>query len=289
MSKTHHCPHCGQRIAININAVGSYSKPRLRPGTMILESTRPSPFRNEAPAIPMPPGYEIRNESASFLPTTEAHVKVPLLRSLITGGYAGIAGGVIVAYLNMYSVWGRVSGWGSVGYGVMWGGLFFFGTSFIYWLSITGKYDNLLSRIETYTGVDIDQDGEVGTPEPPTIRVEVKEGGNWRFANLPGDNETLQRFASDILNNIRTFSEQGANENGYGTDNFKKLRGIFLEKGWAAWNHPSRRQQGVSLTRSGQWVLKEIASTPLPYRDSGVQNEGGDARGSRLYERFKHI
>lgn len=280
------CPHCGKALTINI---GGYANKRNKPGSRVFESTRPSPFKNEAPAIPMPPGYEIRNESASFLPTTEAHVKVPLLRSLITGIYVGITGGVIVTYLNMYGVWGRVSGWGSVGYGIMWGGLLFFGTSFIYWLSITGKYDNLLSRIETYTGVDIDQDGEIGSPEPPTIRVEVKEGGNWRFANLPGDNDSLQKFASDILNGIRTFSEQGANENGYGVDNFKKLRSIFLEKGWAAWNHPTRHQQGVSLTRSGQWVLKEIANTPLPYRDVNVQNDGTSAGSSTLHERFRHI
>lgn len=277
------CPHCQHKIEIQV----ATPKPLPRPGKRLFESTRPTSLRNEAATIPMPPAYQSEAQSPVFMPTTEANVIVPLLQSLITGVFIALPVGLVVGLIDIKL--DNMVIRGSIGSGFLWAGVTLFSVTCWQWITRSNEYNNLLWKIETITGMDVDGDEKVGQPEPPTIRVEVKEGGNWRFANLPGDNESLQKFASDILNGIRTFSEQGANENGYGIDNFKKLRGVFLEKGWAVWNHPQRRQQGVSLTRSGQWVLKEIANTPLPYREVDVQNNGTEIGSSTLHERFRHI
>lgn len=281
------CPHCGGRIELNIKPVGGYPK-RPAPDTSTLHSTSRTPFKNDAVAIPsVSPGYQQESQSATFLPTTEANVIVPFLQAVITGVFIGVPVGLLVGLIDVKLDTLVIRG--SIGSGLLWGAVTVFSVTFWQWISRSGEYNNLLWRIETITGMDVNGDEEVGQPEPPTVRVEVREGHTWRFANLPGSDEALQAFARDVLNGIRTFSEQGANDNGYGVDNFKKLRALFIEKGWAAWNHPTHKQQGIRLTRSGEWLVREIAGTPLPYRDAHVQKDGVDAGGSTQYEKFTHI
>lgn len=277
------CPHCQKRIDVSVTASGGYPKPTS--GPLTLHSTSRTPFKNDAVAIaPVVPGYEVRNESATFLPTREAHVYVPLLRSLITGCYWGVIGGSVITLLNMQGVWGRVGAWGSLGYGVLWGGLLFVGTSFFYWITITGKYDGLLSRVETYTGVDIDGDGEVGQPEPRTIQVEVDSGKSKQWEELPGDEAALIEFAKSIISGRVTFSEDGASTSGFGVTNFRKLRDKFFKHHWAEWKDPKARNQGITLYRAGRTVLSRIAETPVNAEvEAGMSNqfvEKGTGKGS---------
>lgn len=278
------CPCCQSKINISATASGGYPK-RPAPDTTTLHSSQHSPFKNDAVAIaPVAPGYEVRNESATFLPTREAHVYVPLLRSLITGCYWGVIGGSVITLLNMQGVWGRVGAWGSLGYGVVWGSLLFVGTSFFYWITITGKYDGLLSRVETYTGVDIDGDGEVGQPEPRTIQVEVDNGKSKQWEELPGDEAALIEFAKSIISGRVTFSEDGAAATGYGVTNFRKLRDKFFKHHWAEWKDPKARNQGITLYRAGRTVLSRIAETEVNAEvEAGMSNqfvEKGTGKGS---------
>lgn len=281
------CPCCQSKINISVTASGGYPK-RPATDTTTLHSSQHSPFKNDAVAIPsVSPGYQSEAQSPAFLPTTEANVIVPFLQAVITGVFIGVPVGLVVGLIDVKLDTLVIRG--SIGSGLLWGAATLFIVTFWQWMSRSGEYNNLLWRIETITGMDVNGDEEVGKPEPPTVRVEVKEGHTWRFANLPGSDEALQAFARDVLSGIRTFSEQGANDNGYGVDNFKKLRALFVEKGWAVWNHPSRKQQGIRLTRSGEWLVREIAGTPLPYRDASVQKDGVDVGSSTQYERFTHI
>lgn len=231
------CPHCHNKIEISI-APGVAA----RPGAKVFESTaRRVPFKSAAAAAPLPPSYEAYTETTSFLPTTESHVKVPFLQAIIAGGFVGLIVGVVVTSACVY---GKIRFGTSLMYGSTWALFTFMGISCIYWFARTSDYNGLLRRVETVTGLDINQDGDIGEPEPAIVRVEVKEGKTWKFANLPGDNAALQSFARDVVNGIRTFSEAGANDNGYGISNFKKLRDLFIDRGWAVWNHPTNKQQG---------------------------------------------
>lgn len=211
----------------------------------------------------MPSSYTAERFAPAFLPNRESHVTVPLLRSLITGGFFGLTAGVLTSYL---AIMGKGGVWYSIELGLIIGGIVFFGGSFFYWLYITGQYDNLLSRVETVTGLDLNQDNQVGPPpkpEPRTIRVEVEQGKSREWEDFPGDEAALVEFAKDVVSNRVTFSEKGAGDSGYGIANFRELRDIFITRHWAEWKDEQNRQQGVSLYRAGRTILNRIAETPL--------------------------
>lgn len=126
---------------------------------------------------------------------------------------------------------------------------------------------SLLQTIESVTRRDLNGDGHIGQPQQPapphTIRVEVKEGGRYQFATLGVEPEKLQALAVAVLRGD-SFSERTATRYGLTQEEFRSLRDEFLDRGWASWNHPNRKQQGVSLTRGGLFILKEIKAAPLP-------------------------
>lgn len=229
----------------------------------------------------LPANYTAERIAPTFLPSRESHVTVPLLRSLITGAFFGITVGGTFAFL---AVMGKATAWYAIELGAVAGGIVFFGGAFFYWLYITGQYDGLLSRVETVTGLDIDQDGKVGPPERREISVKVETTNGRQFEDLPGDEAALVEFAKDVVSGRLTFSERGAIESGYGQDNFKKLRDIFIARHWAEWKDANNRNQGVNLYRAGKSILMKIADTPAePESAVGMTNqiaERGTNRGS---------
>lgn len=261
------CPNCGAKIEISLSVA---DKPAGR-GLTLFQSSRKSIFTNAAaPAIPtLPTGYTAERQSPAFLPTKESNVIVPLLESLITGAFIGVS--VLGVTMYNFGFWA----------GLTWGGVSFLGASFVQWIRLTGNYRNLLWRLETITGQDLDSSGEVGKPEPPPppIRVEVQEGQSLKFAELPGDRAALIEFAKKVNSGIVTFSESGARRAGYGAAEFGRLRDVFIARHWAYWNHPTQRQQGVSLRGSGRTILRELA-VPLPSQGVlGRESAGTVGRG----------
>lgn len=155
----------------------------------------------------------------------------------------------------------KLSGGESAWYGIIAGGIVMFGTAAVYWFKKTNFYDGLLiQRIEPYLDLDLNGDGEVGPP--PTIQVEVKseDGNRWQFADLPGSPEALREFAKRVLMGQGFTDETGAMA-GLTQREVRDLRAAFVEKGWAGWNHPTRRQQGIELRHVGKSVLRAIAAS----------------------------
>jgi hypothetical protein len=127
---------------------------------------------------------------------------------------------------------------------------------------------SLLEIVETITHKDIDKDGVVG--KPTVVKVEVKNKGTWQFATLPGKPENLVALAQAITTG-ESFAERTATDKGLTQEEYSNLRDMFVDRGWAAWNHKTRRQAGVTLTVSGKSVLRSIAAAPLPQDDAGVE------------------
>lgn len=251
------CPHCGQRIELNIGPVAP-ARSRKLPGVTVFHSSKRTIFQSDAAAVApnLPAGYTAERQSPAFLPTKEANVIVPLLESLITGAFVGVC---TIAGVTWYRA--------SFLDGLAWGGISLLAASFVQWIRLTGSYRNLLWRLETVTGLDVDGSGEVGEPEPPKpppIQVQVQQGQSWQFAELPGDPAMLHLFAQKVTGGVVTFSEAGARQTGYGAANFGLLRDVFIARHWAAWNHPTQRSQGVSLRQSGKTILEQITQTPPP-------------------------
>lgn len=282
----HRCPHCGAKLELNISPAGRPARKRST-GMTVFQSSHRSVFRSDAAAPALPAGYKEERQSAAFLPTKEANVIVPLLESLITGAFVGVCTVALVTYVQR-SFWD----------GLAWGGISLLSASFFQWIRLTGSYRNLLWKLETITGMDVDNSGEVGEPAPivQAIRVEVQEGQSLKFADLPGDRAALVEFAKKVNSGIVTFSEAGARRAGYGAAEFGRLRDVFIERHWAYWNHPSQRQQGVSLRGSGRAILAQLAA-PLPFSAvTGGESGGTLARGGAqardndsLHGKFEHI
>lgn len=275
------CPHCGARL--ELIAAASRTTQR-RAGLTVFQSSRRTIFNSDTAASTMPAGYTAERQSPAFLPTKESNVIVPLLESLITGAFIGVSVTAVVIY--QYGFWA----------GLTWGGVSLLGASFVQWIRLTGNYRNLLWKLETITGQDLDDSGDIGPPAPPPpIRVEVQEGQSLKFADLPGDRAALIEFAKKVNSGIVTFSEAGARRAGYGAAEFGRLRDVFIARHWAYWNHPTQRQQGVTLRQSGKTILAQLAaplpSSIVPGRESAgtVARGGTHARDDTLSEKYVPI
>lgn len=116
----------------------------------------------------------------------------------------------------------------------------------------------LLATVETIVK-EIAEPEPAKTSEPIVINAEIKEGkhSRWQFANLPGERGILIEFANDVLGG-KSFSERTAVKCGLTQDQFCGLRDVFIERGWAEWKHPTRKQQGAQLGRNGLAILRAI-------------------------------
>ena len=94
--------------------------------------------------------------------TFESDVAVPGIQALVSGLIAGLGGGGLAAALGSprFLLIGLGIGAGAMG---------------LAWFTLLREQRRLLWEVETITGVDWDQDGQVGPPEPPTVRVEIVE------------------------------------------------------------------------------------------------------------------
>lgn len=195
----------------------------------------------------------------------ESHVHVPANQAIITGCLWGP-----VAILTVFSV---ANIWTTIGQaavaGVVTGGITVFTVAALKWQAKTKFYDSLLQTIETAFDVDLDGDGVAG--EPTVIKVEVKseDGNRWQFADLPGKPDALRDFARRVLMGQGFTDETGAMA-GMTQREVKDLREVFVDRGWARWKHPQRKQQGIELRHVGKSVLRAISSSPALPGDAGA-------------------
>lgn len=238
------CPHCGKPIN---------EKKRL--ARRVFESSQK--LYNVAAAATHPPA-----SIPAHLPNRESHIFVPLIQSMVGGGFVGAITVIAVAKISQL---GGMPVRAAIDNGCTFGALAFLVVAGGIWFWRVHKYDGLLiHRIEEATGIDWNQDGQVGQPEPQTVKVEVKEenSGRWQFAELRIAQGKLKELSKAILSG-QTFAERTATDSGLSQEEFRDLRDKFIDRGWAQWNHPTRRQQGVSLTHRGRFILQTIAHEPM--------------------------
>lgn len=75
------------------------------------------------------------------------------------------------------------------------------------------------------------------------------------MVDLPASPAQLRDLSAGLLAGM-SFSEASWSGEGrpFSRDQFRKLRDVYLQKGWIAWANPKSKNQGVSLTRSGAAV-----------------------------------
>ena len=251
-----YCPHCGQSLSISPLSPGPG-----RSGWQQLTTLQHSQQLNNFSTVPM---VASAAEWQKVTPVSRLEPK-DVVTSVFDAGVSFLLVTVGAAGVCWYF---EVDLWIALAAGFLVALWRYFGG-----LSLA---KSLLEVVETVTQRDIDQDGEIGQPEPErhTVRVEVKsdQGQRWQFADLPGSPGALQSLASEILSG-NTFSERTAVKCGFTQEEFSSLRGLFLERGWAEWKHPTRKQQGVKLHWSGKHILRAICNAPLPYSPADGQND----------------
>jgi hypothetical protein len=198
-------------------------------------------------------------QSKYFEATRERPARALNLESdFVTPALQALTIGMFVFFLSIYAVWYFGWQWHFVCFAtIAAGGIFFLA-------SLTANR-KLLWIVESIVQSDLDGNEVVGTP--PTIRVETRQtdehGHHWQFADLVVDQSKLINFAKDIEAG-HSFSERTARRSGITQDELKDLRSEFIRKGWANWNNPKRPQQGVTLSRNGKAIIREIARAPSP-------------------------
>jgi len=128
--------------------------------------------------------------------------------------------------------------------------------------SIIQERRELLWKLETQEGRDLDGDGVVGKPEPFTVELVTKHAGGQRMQFIEfGVEEERARMLAKGLVAGRPFSESEWTGGGrpFSRREFRELRTELLERGLLEWRNPRAPAQGVELTAPGRHVMQRLA------------------------------
>lgn len=261
-----HCPHCGGALLIQAATPGP-----MHQGGWQQYAT----LQHAMPAPGLIPGsLPTESEWQKVTPVDRLQPRDVLTAGLdaaVSFSLVTIAAGGVCLYFDLY-LWPAPA----------------VGLSVAVWRYFNGLAlaKGLLEIVETLVQKDIDRDGHTGPAkaEPHTVRVEIKQEKQWNFIDLGVEPLKLQRLANEILAG-HPFTERTAAGCGLTQEEFGHIRDEFINRSLAKWNHPSRRQQGVSLTRGGKAALQAIISAPLPPAAAGQrENSLLAARSSTQHE-----
>lgn len=251
------CPHCGKRVPTQRSRAFTFEST----ANSLRQSSGQARFKNAAAAgytVPPPP---VSISHPTGLPSMESHVHVPANQAVVGGCLVAPAIGLTIfsiAYI------GNISTGTSILSGAIAGGITMFSTAAWQWFSKTAFYDSLLiQEAESYLGVDLDGDGDIG---PSVIKTEVRVNNNWKYADLPcdrGNEQALVDFLASVLAGTVTFSERGAISSGYNVDRFKELRAVFIKSGFA-YRKGKADNSPLVFTVSGNALMRDVVGNPPP-------------------------
>lgn len=219
---------------------------QMRTNEQAYHQSAPWQQAQQAPRPAVPAGHELETAIPARPANLASDVAVPLLQAAVTGCMAGLAL-VIIANLaeldiDLFYLWGGAS----------------LGVGFIAWLVLLGQTRRLLWAIERLVGLDLDGDQVSG---PPTkIQVEVTQGKQQMYLELPGSPQALATLARGVLGG-RSFAEDSWSGRGqpFSRGEFRELRDALIERRLATWRNPDAPTQGVVLTAAGRAVFRRLA------------------------------
>lgn len=196
------------------------------------------------PPVVEPERYRLHN--------TEAGVKVPFSQALISGVISGVAALIIAFVLEVLDPWKPAL--------VM----FALVTPLVWFLS-RRNWVGLVNRVETWTGLDLDQDGDIGEDRVTHIDLTSKVGATRRTQKLaiPATEEQLRRLAVGILGGV-TFAERNWTGRGrpFSIDQFRELRDYLEKAELLTKSNDKSNNQGFALTAKGRAMLAHYLPHP---------------------------
>jgi hypothetical protein len=203
------------------------------------------------------PGTFERSEP-SRIATREADVWVPFLQAALSGVLAAILSGAIV--LIVVLIWGEQLGlrWWLVPVTMTILGAVM--ATWV-WIEILNDTRELLWKVESYTGLDLNDDGEIGKPEPEQVRLEIlrerdNAGPGQFFHNLPVRPEVFTTWARAALNDqTLAVGAWTGNEGLFKREDYDALMAVMHDAGVVEWVNRDAHLQGRRLTRPGRAAL----------------------------------
>jgi hypothetical protein len=231
------CPKCGTQLNLNSDTWTAKAQAfTMRGEDAASLETIPQPLRPTP--IQIQPGAYIETPIAQQ--NIESNVKVPLLQSLVTGGLLGCAWTCASLYFGLPKPLLTTTG---------------ITLMFTYrtWASGVNMADSLLTRIEDYTKVDWNRDGQVGSqsvpqnnPQPVMQLVKVRSGYSATTDNGP----TYQPEPMEQFINIPGMPRSKPDEDPWTVERLTDV----LERAFISgrWGRVHRRELGMS---QGQWSV----------------------------------
>lgn len=213
-------------------------------------------MHNYALGASVAPGTSYMRQEPVAPATLEGNVAVPLLQSVISGVFAGVAAGGIAAIMEQpqSAIIGLITT--SV-------------TSGLVWSVVMRWHNSLLWKVEEVTGVDVDRDGEIGQPrQTPVDRFDKRHNDGspkrWKLDWLPIAPEETQRLAvAVVVDGIRFVRDELVKKKAIALNDYGPVIKVLKECGFLY-----KKGSGVALTYIGyKWLCQQIPDgmTPLPY------------------------
>ena len=187
---------------------------------------------------------------------TEGDVAVPLLQALITGALTGTVTLILMAMFFSTlreNVWPELRFWHLI---YTWLGTTAIVT-LIKWRDLLDDSRDLLRKMETYIGQDLDGDGHVGEPERVRLEMVDKRDGKNRqmFGDIPVDRQRMETFMRAALNGQSlTVSRWTGSAGLFSRSEFGAMCDTLRRAGILAWD--GSKNQGQILTRAGQAAFR---------------------------------
>jgi hypothetical protein len=132
------------------------------------------------------------------------------------------------------------------------------------WLWRLGVITDTLWDVEKVTGLDLNRDGAVGRPRP-SVHVEIASGNSQQYVDIEGLEtiQALRRFA--ILGVTNRLNERAVKSQfGWSREQWQETRDELVRRGVLSWNGQEGSTQGVSLTETGEKVMRAILDDLSP-------------------------
>lgn len=235
---------------------------------LIADYTRELSRRDE-----LPPGVsQVTREVPIRAPSVTGDVWAPLLIALISALVVFLSAGTLAL----------VAGW-TVKVPLVFAGA----TLAAIWFGhLSRGWDRLIWAVEELSGVDVNQDGDVGKP---TISIEVStrdDPNSLSYLHLPGTADQLRALAAGVVYQSRPLSEAEWTGSGapYSRREFRDLMARLDAAGAIRWKDERYKTQGREVTAFGRRVLAQLAEgtharMPTQRGPDALPAQVGEGRG----------
>lgn len=210
------------------------------------------PYNTEATQQVLTP--PVVDEGRYKLHTAQAAVGIPFGQAFISGAISGVAVMILAWVADILDPWKP--------------GLVIFAliTPAIWFLS-RHNWVGLVNRVEAWTGLDIDQDGDVNDEPKPVTNIDLttsENKGHRRTQRLqvPATEKQLQKLAIGLNGGVN-FSEKiwAGQGKPFSIDGFRELRDYLIKTQLLIQKNEKDVRQGYVLTERGRRMLTHY----LPY------------------------